>query len=85
LEAKYSKGILGVEGKNIVKLVPLSKKTCLFIGKELTNEPVTTYLKMRSKKEIRLLNTYIVDNSNELLIAGRREQLEKLVKMRIKS
>ena len=80
----YLNGLLGVAGENVIKLIPLGKKLCLFI-KELTNNPALVNYEIHSKKAIRYLNTYIVDNSNEFLIAGEREQLEKLVKMRIKN
>lgn len=80
----YSDEIISIMDPKMIKIVPLSKNVCLFIGFKNNNlDTYNTYRKFKSfgGKFVRLINTYFIINSDELIIGSNKNIIQKLLKI----
>lgn len=78
----YSAEIISIMDPAMIKIVPLTKNVCLFIGFKNSNS-FNTYRKFKSfgGKSVRIINTYFIDNSDELIIGSNKNIIQKLLKI----
>ncbi|MDD5658954.1 MAG: DUF4238 domain-containing protein [Actinomycetota bacterium] len=81
----YNDKIVSILDPKAIKIIPLSKNVCLFIGFKNKNlDTLNTYRKFKSYggESIRLINTTSIDNSDELVIGSNEKIVQKLLKIK---